>query len=76
MVRLAEQLGRWAFPLIDCQLETGHLASLGAEPMSRRTFVAEVERLTALEGPTWDIDADLAGSFAHAPRTMMPGAEG
>ena len=51
-----------SFPLIDCQLETDHLLSLGAEHMSRRAFVAEVERLTELAGPKWAIDADLAGS--------------
>ena len=36
MARLAAQLDRWGFPLIDCQLETDHLLSLGAEPMPRR----------------------------------------
>ena len=46
IARLAEQLDRWAFPLIDCQLETEHLLSLGAESLPRRPFVAEVERLT------------------------------
>ena len=70
MTALAAQLERWGFPLIDCQLETDHLLSLGAEPMSRRAFVAEVDRLTKLAGPKWDIDADLAGSAGHAPRSL------
>jgi leucyl/phenylalanyl-tRNA---protein transferase len=70
MTRLAAQLDRWRFPLIDCQLETEHLLSLGAEHMSRHAFVAEVKRLTALDGPKWEIDADLAGSAGHAPRTL------
>jgi leucyl/phenylalanyl-tRNA--protein transferase len=70
MARLAAQLERWEFPLIDCQLETEHLRSLGAEHMSRRSFVAEVDRLTKLDGPKWEIDADLAGSVSHAPRTL------
>ena len=72
MVRLAAQLERWEFPLIDCQLETEHLLSLGAEHMPRAAFVAEVDRLTQLAGPTWEIDADLAGSSYHAPRTLLP----
>jgi leucyl/phenylalanyl-tRNA--protein transferase len=72
MVRLAAQLDRWQFPLIDCQLETHHLLSLGAEHMPRRAFVAEVERLTALDGPAWQIDADLEGSPEHAPRHLRP----
>ena len=73
IARLAAQLERWEFPLIDCQLETDHLLSLGAERMSRRAFVAEVDRLTKLAGPKWEIDADLAGSAGHAPRTLTGG---
>ncbi len=71
MARLAAQLDRWHFPLIDCQLETDHLLSLGAERLSRRAFVAEITRLTALDGPKWDFDADLAGSADHAPRIVL-----
>jgi len=71
MVRLAIQLDRWGFPLIDCQLETEHLASLGAETMPRRRFVAEVERLVKEPAAVWALDADLAGSVMHAPRTLL-----
>jgi leucyl/phenylalanyl-tRNA--protein transferase len=70
MARLAAQLERWDYPLIDCQLETEHLLSLGAEHMSRRRFVAEVARLTRLDAPVWVIDADLAGAAEHAPRIL------
>ncbi|HUQ89528.1 MAG TPA: leucyl/phenylalanyl-tRNA--protein transferase [Vicinamibacterales bacterium] len=73
VVRLAAQLDRWGFPLIDCQLETDHLVSLGAEHLPRRAFIAEVARLTALDGPKWDIDPDLAGSREHAPRIIAQG---
>ena len=38
-VRLAEQLRAWRFTLIDCQVMNPHLASLGALPMPRRTFL-------------------------------------
>src|SRR5262245_19355399 len=74
IVRLAAQLDRWQFPLIDCQLETGHLRSLGAEAMPRRTFVAEVARLTREPAPKWVMDDDLAGTATHAPRTLGLGA--
>jgi len=70
MVRLAAQLDRWSCPLIDCQLETEHLLSLGAEPMPRRRFVAEVAQLVTEPAPVWVIDADLAGSPGHAPRIL------
>jgi leucyl/phenylalanyl-tRNA--protein transferase len=32
-------------PLIDCQMETKHLASLGARPIPRTEFVRELRRL-------------------------------
>jgi leucyl/phenylalanyl-tRNA--protein transferase len=76
MARLAEQLVRWEFPLIDCQLETPHLLSLGAEAMSRRRFVAEIDRLTRLAAPRWGLDADLAGSTEHAPLALRVTAKG
>jgi leucyl/phenylalanyl-tRNA---protein transferase len=60
LVRLAAQLNRWGFPLIDCQLETDHLLSLGAEHMARRRFVREVARLVEQPAPTWALDEDLA----------------
>lgn len=59
LVRLARQLQRWEFGLIDCQMETAHLASLGARTMPRAQFA---ERLAALvnlphrPGP-WSFDA-------------------
>ncbi|MEI6708834.1 MAG: leucyl/phenylalanyl-tRNA--protein transferase [Methylococcales bacterium] len=38
-VSLVEQLQTWHYQLIDCQIHTNHLASLGAEDIDRRTFV-------------------------------------
>lgn len=70
IVVLAEQLDRWRFPFIDCQLETAHLMSLGAEHMPRRRFVAEVTRLVNERAPAWVLDEDLAGSAVQAPRTL------
>lgn len=74
MVRMCAQLERWQMPLVDCQLETGHLMSLGAEPMPRRRFIAEVRRLVAEPAPPWVMDPDLAGEPAHAPRRLRPDA--
>ena len=70
MVCLARQLERWGFPLIDCQLETSHLMSLGAEHMPRRRFVGEVARLIRESAPEWMLDSDLMGTPSHAPRTL------
>lgn len=70
IARLAAQLDRWGFPLIDCQLETDHLLSLGAEHMPRREFVKEVARLVREPEPSWRFDADLRGSVEHLPRAL------
>ena len=62
---LAAQLARWEFPLIDCQMRTDHLASLGAVEIPRRQFVRTVDalvRLAPVPGP-WRVDADLVASF-------------
>jgi leucyl/phenylalanyl-tRNA--protein transferase len=69
MVGVAAQLDRWGFPLIDCQLETEHLVSLGAEAMPRPRFIAEIGRLVTAPPPAaWVMDEDLAGTPSHAPR--------
>ncbi len=62
---LTAQLGRWGFPMIDCQLETDHLLSLGARAMPRRQFVAEVGRLVCESAPTWRLDADLGSGHGN-----------
>jgi leucyl/phenylalanyl-tRNA--protein transferase len=59
LVRLARQLQQWGFGLIDCQMETPHLASLGARTMPRAAFTArlsELVNLPHLSGP-WRFDA-------------------
>ncbi len=58
---LVGQLGRWGFELIDCQMATSHLASLGAHEIPRAEFLAHVKRLTrkpAVPAP-WVLDAGL-----------------
>jgi len=47
-VALVRQLEQWGFPLVDCQLETPHLASLGARAIPRPRFLAELEQALAL----------------------------
>ncbi len=41
-------LKRLGCPMIDCQQQTAHLASMGARPVSRASFAAEVGRLVTL----------------------------
>lgn len=57
---LAAQMCRWGLPLLDCQLATPHLESLGARSLPRRQFVRLVADLAAQPGPPdWRFDVDL-----------------
>jgi leucyl/phenylalanyl-tRNA--protein transferase len=61
LVHLVRQLERWGLPIIDCQMSTPHLASLGARDIARTDFVRAVGRLVrqpAVPAP-WRFDADL-----------------
>jgi leucyl/phenylalanyl-tRNA--protein transferase len=61
VVRLSRQLERWGFEMIDCQMSTGHLASLGAREIPRAEFLSRLRRLVAQPGPPvpWTFDHDL-----------------
>ena len=60
-VALARQLERWQFPLIDCQVHTSHLESLGATFMPRQQFsrVLQQECHPRDDVLTWTLDPDL-----------------
>lgn len=45
LAHLCAHLQRLEFGIIDCQMETEHLSSLGARPIPRRDFVALLDRL-------------------------------
>lgn len=44
LIALVEHLRKRGFDLIDCQVETAHLAGLGARPIPRRTFCSLLRR--------------------------------
>lgn len=79
IVLLAAQLHRWQFPLIDCQMRTEHLASLGAVDLPRREFGVVLRTLVhqADVPAPWRFDEDLADIFrqgsADAPIARAPG---
>ena len=57
---LARQLQRWQFGMIDCQMNTAHLASLGAREVPRADFLRELKVLVNCEPPhSWQFDNDL-----------------
>jgi leucyl/phenylalanyl-tRNA--protein transferase len=64
-VHLVRQLGRWGYEMIDCQMSTSHLASLGAREIPRAEFLERMRRQAGRPAvpPPWHLDPDLSGSF-------------
>jgi leucyl/phenylalanyl-tRNA--protein transferase len=50
LVYLCRQLQTWGFKMIDCQVYTRHLASLGAQEIPRQKFCQDLHSWTHLEG--------------------------
>tara|TARA_R110002049_G_scaffold117067_4_gene270035 strand:- start:5638 stop:6366 length:729 start_codon:yes stop_codon:yes gene_type:complete len=64
LVALCQQLQRWGFPLIDCQVYSAHLASLGAEEISRSDFIELIDKFCSQSSlissaDLWRLDPDL-----------------
>ena len=69
LAHLARQLERWQFGMIDCQMKTPHLASLGAREIPRSEFIARLQELVhcapidtkplSLHPTDWKFDPDL-----------------
>ena len=61
LVYLARQLARWGYAVIDGQVSSPHLYTLGATDIPRTTFITLLQGITdvpAQPGP-WQLDADL-----------------
>lgn len=68
LAHLCLHLNRLGFGIIDCQMETTHLASLGARPIPRDDFIAVLDTLAAAgnaPGP-W-LAAAVDGGFRKQP---------
>lgn len=61
LVHLVQQLRQWEFGMIDCQVQTGHLASLGAREISRSEFSQKLNMLIPefLSGGKWEFTPGL-----------------
>lgn len=60
LAHLAKQLERWQFGMIDCQMSTAHLTSLGAREFPRSEFIARLQELIHCAPVSdWQFDADL-----------------
>lgn len=61
-IHLARQLRDWDFELIDCQVQTGHLARFGARPLPREEFLQRLARACPRPGvpSPWQLDPAVA----------------
>jgi leucyl/phenylalanyl-tRNA--protein transferase len=63
-VALVQQLIKWNFTLVDCQVTTAHLKSLGAHEIPRGDFMIMLK--SALKAPTkkgkWKLENKTASS--------------
>jgi leucyl/phenylalanyl-tRNA--protein transferase len=61
LAHLAAQLARWNFGMIDCQMNTRHLASLGAREIPRAEFIARLQELVNYPdlAMPWKLEHDL-----------------
>ncbi len=58
-------------PMIDCQQNTGHLASLSAAEISRADFIAHLDKTVGKAAPTWQFDPVYWNELLHL-RTPPP----
>jgi leucyl/phenylalanyl-tRNA--protein transferase len=64
IAQLVRQMSGWGLPMIDCQMSTGHLASLGAREVPRADFLRQVRQLVdkpPVPSP-WRFDDTLAAT--------------
>ena len=61
LAHLVRQLQRWNFGMIDCQMQTAHLASFGAREIPRAEFMRKLAELVNYpQAPDeWHFDDDL-----------------
>jgi len=71
-VHLVAQLQQWEFGVVDCQMNTSHLAAFGAREIPRTSFLALIRTQIARNAPPgpWHLDARLSDRLlsrqAHA----------
>lgn len=64
-IYLVHQLAAWNFEVIDCQIQSDHLRSLGSEDIRRTEFIGILQRSCHLpyERTAWSIDADAIAAL-------------
>lgn len=61
LVALCQQLQRWSIPIIDCQIYSDHIASLGAKEIARSDFISYIDKEKSFthNNKHWQLDSDL-----------------
>lgn len=61
LVYLATHLHHWGLPLLDCQLPSSHLESLGAETISRKNYINTMTPLAyqKLQNFNWELNEEI-----------------
>lgn len=75
---LARQLASWDFPLIDCQVGSPHLESLGAQYLPREQFQQLLEQhchRPPIQPGSWHFDIDVPANPRHGPNAGQQQAE-
>lgn len=62
LIYLTQQIQRWGFSIIDCQITTNHMLSLGAVEISRQQFLHQLQKCLKHPGRTrrWEFDKNFA----------------
>lgn len=70
LVYLVRQLEAWGYGLIDCQVRSAHMETLGARNVPRARFIELLDRYADEPGraPPWTLDPELAERIAAGPR--------
>lgn len=66
---LCRQLRAWDFELMDCQISSPHLATLGAVEIPREQFLGRLRAAVAQPAPTgrWRFDIEVPAPQEHLP---------
>jgi leucyl/phenylalanyl-tRNA--protein transferase len=69
LVALVSELHARGFPMIDCQMNTSHLASLGAREIVRSDFLHALSALVNYNAPPgpWQFTGASPGRLDEAP---------
>jgi len=56
-VTLVQQLADWGFGVVDCQIHSQHLETLGAETISREQFTGLLDEFCDQPSPPWELES-------------------